>query len=140
MLLSSLINEENIFLIFEVVATNLPQLRVVNVRRNDLAVPPNAVFSPHQLHQLVVNDCSMGIEECTSRRKCGKVEKLLLGTDDPVIPFSQLLLLLQVIIQLRLLRIRNRINSLQIIVLLLTQPIRRRILSNLKSFDAVGGG
>ena len=47
MLLLSILNEENVLFILEVVSTHLPKFRIVHVWRNDFAVASDFVFGPH---------------------------------------------------------------------------------------------
>jgi hypothetical protein len=67
----------------------------------------------------------VGVEEGTPGGESGEVEKVLLGTDVAVVPLGQLLLLLYVLVQLSLLRERNGVDALQVVVLLLSQPVSR---------------
>ena len=57
-----------------------------------------------------------------------------------MVSLRQLLLLLQVLVKLRLLREGNCINALQIVILLLAQPVSRGIFSDLETLDPVGRG
>lgn len=57
-----------------------------------------------------------------------------------MVSLRQLLLLLQVLVKLRLLREGNCINTLQIVILLLAQPVSRGIFSDLETLDPVGRG
>jgi hypothetical protein len=41
-------NEENILSVFEIMATQFPQFRVVEIRRDDFAISPNFVLSSHE--------------------------------------------------------------------------------------------
>lgn len=122
-LLFLVIDEEDVLLIFEIVATLHPKFRVIDVRTNDFVVPSDFVLGSHEFDQSVINDSSMGLEKGTSRGKVSEVEQVLLRTDGPVISLSELLLYFDVLVELGLFGEGNCIDPLQVIVFLVAQPI-----------------
>jgi hypothetical protein len=132
-----LVDEEDVLFVLEVVTADLPELRVVNVGRNHLAVTTDLVLGSHELNQTVVDNRSVWVKQSTTGSESGEIEQVLFRTDVSVVPLGQLLLLFDVIIHLTLLRIRNGIDPLQVVVVLLPQPIGRRVFSHLKSLNLV---
>ena len=54
-----------------------------------------------------------------------------------MVSFEKLLLLFQVLIKLTLLRESNSVNSLQVIIVFVSQPVSRRILCNFDSLNPI---
>lgn len=115
-----------------------PEFRVVNVGTDDFIVASNFVFRSHQLEKSVVNDSSMGFEKSAAGSQVSKVEKSLLGTDVSMVSLSQFLLDSDVLIEFSLFWEWNGINSLQVIVVLVAQPVSSWVFSNLETLDFIG--
>lgn len=58
-----LVDEEDVLLVLEIVAALLPQLRVIDVGRNDFAVASDAVLRSHQFNQSVVDNRAVREEQ-----------------------------------------------------------------------------
>jgi hypothetical protein len=63
MLFTCLVNEENVLLVLEVVATDLPKFGVVDIGRNNLTVASDSIFGSHELDETVVDDSSVRVEK-----------------------------------------------------------------------------
>jgi hypothetical protein len=51
-----LMHEKDIFFVLEVVATDFPELRIVDIRRNNFTVSSDLIFGSHKFNQTIVND------------------------------------------------------------------------------------
>ena len=67
-----------VFLVLEVVTTDLPQLPMIHVGTNNLRIAPNPVLGSHEFHQTVVDDSSMGIEQSRTWGEMSEMKEILL--------------------------------------------------------------
>ncbi len=128
MALAILLNKVHIVFIFEVVATHLPQVLVIHVRSHDFLVSSDSVLLSHKRLKPVVDSGSLREEESAAWSELAEVKQSLFRANISVVPLSQLLLLLNILIQEFLFGEGNCVDSLEIIVLLLTQPVSRGVL------------
>ena len=85
LLFLSLLEEENVLFVLEVVTASLPELRVVKIRRDNFAIPSNRVLRSHQFYQAIVDDCSMRKKQSASRRHVCESEQMLLNANDSMV-------------------------------------------------------
>jgi len=83
----------------------------------------NAVLISNQVHQLVVNDGSMRIEETTTWRQLMNIKKLLLFSDKAMVALFCLLFEVNVFVHFFLAWKGNSIDSIQRIVRRLSKPV-----------------
>ncbi len=73
-------------------ATGLPQLGVVHVRRDHLGEASAPVFVTHQGHQLIVDVGASGQEEAAARRQLMEEEEFLIHSDLAMVALRSLFL------------------------------------------------
>lgn len=140
MLFFFVLDEEYVFFVLKVVTALFPKLRTVDVRRKDFTIASDFVFRPHKVHEFIVDDGSVRKEHRTSWRQGGPVEQVLLRTDGPVISLGKFLLHLEIFIKLTLFGVGNAVDSLQVIVFFLSQPVGRRVFDNFETLDFICRG
>ena len=114
----------------------LPQLRVVHVRRNNLVKAAPAVLALDKLLQCVVDTRTVWQPETAARTQLVEHEQLLLTADAAVVALGGLGQKVLVFGHLLLIRERNTIQTLQRVILLVTQEVRGRVLEDRHGFDA----
>ena len=100
----------------------------------------NSVLVSDQVHQLVVNDGSMGVEETTSWRQFMHIKKLLLFSDKTMVALFCLLFEVDILVHFFLTWERNSVYSVQRIVRCFSKPVSGRVLHYFESFDNLRGG
>jgi hypothetical protein len=94
-----LMNKVHVILVFEEVATDLPQFLVVHIRSDDFLVATNAIFVTHECYKPVVDLGAVRIEESTTRSEFAEIEQTLPWTYLCVFTLLELLLFLEVFFQ-----------------------------------------
>lgn len=95
---------EHVVLVMLPVTGLLPQRRVVHVGRHDFLVPATPVLGPKEGLQSVVDDHAVGQEEARTGRLLGEEEQLLFLADFAVIALGSLFEVLDVLVELFLIR------------------------------------
>jgi len=85
------LEQEEILFVLGVVAAGLPQLQVEDVWSHDFLVASYSVLLPDEIHELVVQPGSFGIEEGATWTEDIHVKETLLLSNDPVVSFGRLL-------------------------------------------------
>ena len=129
------LKDEEVFRILVVMAWSFPKLQIEDVRWLNLLEPTDPILFSDQVHQLVINGCSMGIEETTSWRKFVHIEKLLLFADETMITLFCLLFEVDVFIHLLFSWEWDTVHSVKRIIGSFTKPVSRRVFHNFESFD-----
>ncbi len=137
MLFFSILNEEYVLFILKVVTTHFPEFWVIHVRRNDFAVASNFVFGSHEFDESVVDYSTVRVKQCWAGSKVCKVKQFILRTNCSMVSLKQFLLLLEILVKLTLFWESNSVNSLQIIVIFVSQPVSRRVFSNFDSLNPI---
>ena len=103
-----------VIFVASVVARDLPEVDVVEVRRLDLLEASPCVLHLNQLDQLVVDYCAMGQEKCATCR-VGSVpkEQILLLANQAMVSLKGFFTYFQIIFHLTLVRERNPIDALK---------------------------
>jgi len=117
--------------------THLPKLRVVHIGRNNFTVASDFVLRPHEFNKPVIDHRTVWVKQGWAWGKVREVKELILRTNSSMITFKKFLLLLQVLIKLTLLWECNGIDSLQVIIVFVTQPIGRWVFSDFYSLNSV---
>ena len=81
--------------------------------------------------QSVIELGAIGVKEGASGGQLIELEQLLVDSDLAVVPLGDLLLDAHVLGHLLLTRERHTVHALQVVVLLLPQPVSRRVLHHL---------
>jgi hypothetical protein len=76
-----LVNQIHIILVLKEVATDLPQLLIVHIWRDDFLIATNLVFITHQIKESIVNFCTLGEKEGASWSQWTKVKEALFGSN-----------------------------------------------------------
>ena len=119
----SILDHEQVFLVFRIVTRSLEQIQVEDIWAHYLSESSEAVLMFDHSHKLVIEMGSMFREEPTTRTEFRLVPQFLVSSNVSMV--SQLGLFHEFIIlsHLLLTRERNTIHSLEGVVLILTQPI-----------------
>jgi len=102
---------------------DLPKLEVVDVRGNDLLVATDAVLVSNHLDKLVVDGGTFGVEEGTAGRHFEMVEEVLSLANLTMVALLGLLSEVDVLVKLLLGGISDTVDSLEIIVGDLSEPV-----------------
>lgn len=133
------LDNEHVALIFVPMTRFLPEFGVVNVRGDDFFVPAVAVLFTHDREQLVINNSAMGMEERGACRDLIELEKTLVHSDLAVVAFSDFLLNTDVFFEFFVIGERNTIDTLQRVIIFLTEPVSTGGLGDHHGFDLTSG-
>ena len=86
-------------------------------------ISTNTILFTNQLNKFVVNLGAVRVEEGTTRRQFMVIEKLLSTANSAVISLFGLLLKVNVFIESFLIGERYSVNTLQAVVLCITEPV-----------------
>jgi hypothetical protein len=134
------LDEEHVLLVLVIVAADLPKLDVVHVGRDDLLVAADEVLLAQKIGELVIDACTVRVEERGAWREVVEEEELLLLADSSVVALRELLLEFEVLVELFLGGEGDAVNALEIVVGVFGEPISGGVLGDLEGFDALSGG
>lgn len=117
------IEGEHVLLIMSPVTRDLPQVGLVHVGSHNLVETTGSVFALDQVHEGVVNAYTVWQEEGGTGGGFVEEEKLLVLADLSVIAFGSLSKEVLVLLKLLLVGERNTSNSLDRLVLAVTEPV-----------------
>lgn len=84
---------------------------------------PDTVLVSNQVHQLVVNDGSMRIEETTAWRQLMNIKQLLLFSNKTMVALFCLLFEMDILVHFFFAREGNSVDSVQRIIRCLSKPV-----------------
>ena len=125
------IEREHVLLVVLPVSRGVPQLDVVHVGGHDLGVSALVVFALDKVHESVVDASTVGQEEARTRGQLVEEEKLLLLSDLAMVALGSLLQELLVLSHLLGVGERNTIDTLERVVLGITQEVGSRVLRSI---------
>ena len=130
-----LFQQIEIILVIFVVSRHFPQVDAAKVGRYDFLIASASIFVSHEIHELVVNFCTVWEKERATRSMLTKEEKVLVWTDKSMVPLQSLLFQSNKFIELRLLRERDSVNSLQRFSFRIAEPIGLRAFHDFQGLD-----
>lgn len=122
------LQNKHVLLVLGPVTRRLPQIGLVHVGRNDFLEVTLAVFALDAVHQSVVDAGAVGQEESRSRRDFVKKEELLVLTNLAMVAESSFSEESLMLFEGLLIGERNTGNTLNRLVLAVTQPVSGRVL------------
>lgn len=122
------------------VSRGLPELRVEHVGRADLDEATLVVLLTDELHERVVDAHAVGQHEGRSRGQVREEEELLVLGNLAVVALGSLLLELLPLGHLLRVREGHSVNTLERVVLGVTEEVRGRVLGDGERLDAAGVG
>mmetsp|Transcript_3968 Transcript_3968/g.11899 ORF Transcript_3968/g.11899 Transcript_3968/m.11899 type:complete len:282 (-) Transcript_3968:417-1262(-) len=114
----------------------LPQLKVKHVWRDHFLVTPVPIFLSDKVDQGVVYTSAVRKEEAAPRAEGIEEEKLLIATNQTVVPLCCLLKQSFVVLQLGLVRKSNSVNSLKGWILRISKPVGRACFADHERLDS----
>jgi hypothetical protein len=114
---------KDIFFVSSIMTRSLPKFQVENIRGKHFLISTNTILFTNQLNKFVVNLGAVRVEEGTTRRQFMVIEKLLSTANSAVISLFGLLLKVNVFIESFLIGERYSVNTLQAVVLCITEPV-----------------
>lgn len=133
------LKHEKILLVLVIMSWSFPEFQIESIWRLNFLEASNAVLISNQVHQLVVNDGSMRIEETTTWRQLMNIKKLLLFSDKAMVALFCLLFEVNVFVHFFLAWEGNSVDSIQRIVRRLSKPVSWRVFHDLESFYNLRG-
>ena len=118
----------------------MPQLDVVHVGRHNLSVSTLVILSLDEVHKGIVDACTVRKEKARTGRELVEEEKLLLLSDLAMVTLRSLFEDLLVLSHLLGVRERDTVDSLERIILGVSQEIRGGVLHDSKSLDSASVG
>lgn len=126
---------EHVLFVMCPMTRGLPQIGLVHVGGHDLSESSLAILALQKIHQSIVDTRTVGEEEGRTRRSFIEEEQLLILTNLSVIPLLSLSKEVLVLVKLLLVGERNTSNSLDGLVLAVTQPVSGRVPDDGESLD-----
>jgi len=131
---------KHVVLVLSPMAGSLPQSVAVHVGGDNLTVSSDFIFSSNKLNKTVEDKSASRVEESGSGTQLTEEEQFLAGTDVSMISLFDFFLELNVFVQLLVGGERNTVDSLKIVVGVLTEPVGSGGLGDLEGLDQLGGG
>ena len=132
------LREVHVLAVVLVVAGDLEQLGVIDLRGHDLVVPAAAVLLPEIREKPVVDDGSLRQEERGCRRERVEREELELPAELAMIPRPRVFQPLEVLVELLLRQERSAVDALEHRVLLVPLPVGAGRVRQLEDPEAPG--
>mmetsp|Transcript_14766 Transcript_14766/g.40378 ORF Transcript_14766/g.40378 Transcript_14766/m.40378 type:complete len:603 (-) Transcript_14766:35-1843(-) len=129
------LEDEHVLAVVRGVARRLPQLHVVHVGRDDLAVAALEVLLADGLHQPVVDARAVRQPEAAPRAELVEEEELLLRADGAVVALLGLLDAEEVLLELLGVGEGHAVHALQRVVASLALPVGGRVLHDGECLD-----
>ena len=120
------------------VARGLPEVDVLHVGRNHLREAADGVLAAHDLHHAVLEARAVREEEAGAGRVGGVEEQFLLLAEFAVVALLGLLEALDVLVEQVLGRERRALDAHQVVVLVVAEPVGRRVLHDFEGLHFAG--
>lgn len=119
---------EHVLLVVLPMSRSVPQLDVIHIGRHDLSVPALVILALDEVHKGVVDTSSVREEEARTGREIVEEEQFLLLSNLAMVTLGGFFQELLVLSHLLGVRERDTIDTLERVVLGITQEVRSRVL------------